>query len=105
VSLSWQPSTDDSQVGGYEIRRDGEATPIGTSVTTSFTDSGLEPGHSHTYTVVAVDQAGNSSLPSFAVSASTTADGANTEGTSSPRGSAPAGDPAEAVGPDRKDCG
>ena len=104
VSLSWQPSTDDGQVGGYEIYRDGNAKPIGTSATTGFTDSGLTPSHSHTYTVVAVDQAGNSSLPSFAVSASTTTRDADSDDTSPSGASAPSAGTARAAGPARNDC-
>jgi len=68
VSLSWSASSDDVAVADYEVHRDGGPTPVGTVQDTTFVDSALEPDHSYTYTVVAVDAAGNRSQPSFAVS-------------------------------------
>jgi chitodextrinase len=69
VQLSWQASTDDVGVTGYEVSRDGQvvATPTGTTVS----DSGLTPATSYTYTVVARDAAGNRSAPSSAVQVTT----------------------------------
>lgn len=58
VTLSWSASTDpDGTVAGYNIYRDG--TKINTSVVTatSYTDSGLTPNTSYTYTVKAYDNA------------------------------------------------
>jgi chitodextrinase len=76
VSLSWSPSSDDVAVADYEVHRDGGPTPVGTVEGTTFLDSGLEPDHSYTYTVVAVDAAGNRSPPSFAVSVKPAGSGA-----------------------------
>jgi acid phosphatase type 7 len=59
VNLSWSASTDDVGVASYEIDRDG--TPIGTSSATSFTDTGVQPSTTYTYTVAALDSAGNRS--------------------------------------------
>jgi chitodextrinase len=70
ISLSWTGSTDDVAVVGYKIYRAG--TQIGTSVTASYTDSGLTSGASYSYTVAAYDAAGNTSAQSTAKAVSTT---------------------------------
>jgi putative cell wall-binding protein len=57
VSLSWPAATDDSGIAEYRISRDG--TPIGTRTTRSFTDTGLTPETTYTYSVVAVDASAN----------------------------------------------
>src|SRR5262249_46296225 len=69
VSLSWTASTDDVGVTGYRIF-DG-TTQVGTSATTSFTATGLAASSTHTYTVSAVDAAGNVSDASNAVTVTT----------------------------------
>lgn len=62
IHLTWSPATDDvSGVACYEIR-DG-ASVIATTTGLSFMKAGLIPGSSHTFSVVAVDRAGNSSSP------------------------------------------
>jgi chitodextrinase len=66
VSLTWTASTDNIKVTGYNIFRNG--TKIGTSATTSYTDSGLSSGTTYTYTVSAFDAAGNTSGQASAVS-------------------------------------
>jgi len=76
VSLSWSTSSDDVAVAEYEVHRDAGPTPVGTVKQATFTDSGLEPDQSYTYTVVAVDAAGNRSPPSFAVSVKPAGSGA-----------------------------
>lgn len=62
VSLTWTASTDDVGVAGYRVSRNG-TTLAGTVTGTTFTDPGLAAG-TYTYTVVAVDSAGNVSSPS-----------------------------------------
>ena len=62
VNLSWTASTDNVGVTGYNILRDG--VQIGTSTTTSYTDSTVASNTSYIYTVVAYDAAGNVSTPS-----------------------------------------
>ncbi|SFK92042.1 fibronectin type III domain-containing protein [Geodermatophilus ruber] len=62
VTVTWQASTDDTGVTGYRIFRDG--TQVGTSTSTSFSDTGLTAGTSYAYTVAAADAAGNVSAPS-----------------------------------------
>ena len=48
INLSWNPSTDNVGVTGYQIFRNG--TQVGTSTTTTFSDTGLSPKHAHTVT-------------------------------------------------------
>jgi chitodextrinase len=59
AGLSWSASTDDIGVLGYRIYRNGGQ--VGTSSSTSFSDTGLSPSTSYSYTVVAYDAAGNNS--------------------------------------------
>ena len=62
VDLGWDPSLDDRAVTGYRIYRNGIAlTDIGP--VTSYSDTNLAPQH-YTYTVTALDAAGNESDPS-----------------------------------------
>jgi len=71
IDLTWTAATDNAGVTGYIIYRGG--VEVGTSATTSFTDSGLTPETTYVYTVVARDAAGNLSDPSAALSVATTA--------------------------------
>ncbi|MFJ6213093.1 cellulase family glycosylhydrolase [Streptomyces sp. NPDC092296] len=71
VSLSWTASTDNVGVTGYQIFRNG--TQVGTSTTTSYTDSGLTASTAYSYTVKARDAAGNVSAASAALSVTTSA--------------------------------
>ncbi|MGE0307817.1 MAG: PKD domain-containing protein, partial [Acidimicrobiia bacterium] len=77
IQIGWAGSSDPSTPITYRIYRDGNATPVGTSTTTSFTDTGLAAGSSHTYEVDAVDAQDNASAKS-AVSASITVQAAGT---------------------------
>ena len=61
VALSWSPSTDDSGILGYAIRRNGALVGFGPA--TTFTDTGLSPTTQYTYQVTAIDTSGNSSTP------------------------------------------
>lgn len=67
VSLSWTASTDNVGVTGYEVYRDGADVPIASPTGTSYTDTGLAPASTHSYTVKAVDAAGNRSPASNSV--------------------------------------
>ncbi|HEV2888353.1 MAG TPA: fibrinogen-like YCDxxxxGGGW domain-containing protein, partial [Jatrophihabitans sp.] len=69
ATLTWSAATDDRGVTGYQVLRDG--VQVGQSSTLSFTDSGLSPGMTYSYTVRAVDAAGNASVDSGAVSVTT----------------------------------
>ncbi len=79
VSLSWTASTDNTGVTGYDVYRAG--VQVGSSATTSFTDSGLTASTAYSYTVKARDAAGNVSAASAAVSATTSAGGGTGTGT------------------------
>ena len=75
INLAWNPSTDNVGVVGYKIYRNG--TLIASLSTTSYSNTGLLAGTTYSYTVAALDAAGNiSSQSSSAV--------VTTSGTSSP---------------------
>ncbi len=61
IDLTWSGSTDQSPPITYRIYRDGGASPIGQTTGTTFSDTGLVAGSSHTYAVDAVDAAANPS--------------------------------------------
>ncbi|MBI2669681.1 MAG: DUF2341 domain-containing protein [Candidatus Yanofskybacteria bacterium] len=69
INLSWTASTDNVGVTGYRIFRNG--IQAGTSVTTSYNDTGLTPSTAYSYTVSAFDAAGNVSGQSTMVGATT----------------------------------
>jgi chitodextrinase len=59
IDLSWAASTDNVGVTEYRIYRDGDQ--IGTSTSTSYSDTGLTQNTEYCYTVEAYDAAGNPS--------------------------------------------
>lgn len=65
IALSWTASTDNVGVTSYRVSRDG--TVIGTSTSTHYTDSSVLAGTTYSYTVSALDAAGNVSPPSNTV--------------------------------------
>lgn len=71
VALSWAASTDNYGVAQYVVLRNG--VQVGTSTTTSFTDSGLAPSTAYSYTIQAKDAAGNLSTASPVRSVTTAA--------------------------------
>jgi chitodextrinase len=84
IRLTWNASSDNVGVAGYRVYRDGNTTtPVGTTASTTFTDSGLATGSNHSYVVVAYDAAGNVSGPAT-TSASTQA--ADTAAPTAPSG-------------------
>ncbi len=72
VNLSWTASTDNVGVKEYKIYRGG--TEVGTAAGTLYSDAGLNPSTTYSYTVKAYDAAGNASANSNTASA-TTSDG------------------------------
>ncbi|UKS31184.1 discoidin domain-containing protein [Paenibacillus sp. HWE-109] len=70
INLTWSASTDNVGVTEYRIYRAG--TQVGTSTTASYSDTGLTASTSYSYTVKAVDAAGNLSGPSNTATATTT---------------------------------
>jgi len=82
INLSWNASTDNVAVSGYLIERcQGTScsnfAQVGTSTTTSFSDSGLTPSTPYSYQVRASDAAGN--LSPYSNIASTTTQAADTQ--------------------------
>src|SRR6185295_370896 len=71
VNLSWTASTDNVGVVSYRVFRDGGTTPIATVTGTSFSDTGLAVGSTHSYFVTAVDGANNQSAASDGVKIAT----------------------------------
>ncbi|WP_232243316.1 discoidin domain-containing protein [Paenibacillus sp. GSMTC-2017] len=69
INLSWNASTDNVGVTGYTIFRGG--TQIGTATGLSYADSGLTASTAYSYTVKAVDGAGNLSGNSNTANATT----------------------------------
>ena len=69
IVLTWTASTDDVQVAGYDIYKNGSSTAFATSAFPTYTDTDVSPGATYSYTVSAFDAAGNTSSPSIAASA------------------------------------
>lgn len=70
IKVSWSASTDNVGVAGYKIFRNG--TQVGVSATTSFTNTGLQPETTYSYTVLAHDAVGNESAQSSPPAVATT---------------------------------
>jgi hypothetical protein len=75
VTVSWNASTDDTAVAGYDVYRDG--TKIGTAGAsqTSFTDTTVQPNTTYAYTVDAFDAVPNTSAQSSPPASVTTPSG------------------------------
>lgn len=69
IDISWLASTDDVGIAGYKIYRDG--TYLRSVSTTWASDIGLKPSTQYCYTIMAYDSAGNESLESSTVCATT----------------------------------
>jgi fibronectin type 3 domain-containing protein len=67
--INWTASTDNVGVTGYGVYRDGVL--VATVQTLYYLDAGLAAGTIHTYTVRALDAAGNQSQPSMSLSVAT----------------------------------
>jgi chitodextrinase len=61
ADLTWSPSTDDVNVIGYLVKRNG--APVGFTTATSFNDTDLTPETAYSYDVIAFDSSGNASAP------------------------------------------
>jgi chitodextrinase len=94
INLSWNASTDNVGVSGYKIYRNG--SQIASTTSLNYSDTGLSPSTTYSYTVEAYDAAGNTAMSS-AVSASTQA-APDTEAPTIPNGVS-----ASAVSPNRID--
>lgn len=74
ITLSWDLSTDSVAVSGYDVYRGASQTPIVTTSSPSYTDSGLNVNTAYTYKVRAHDASGNNSAQSSQLSTSTLPD-------------------------------
>jgi chitodextrinase len=63
ISLAWNSSTDNNGVTAYRLSRNGTVITTTSASTLTYTDTGLAASTSYTYTVVALDAAGNVSAP------------------------------------------
>ncbi|EJR63609.1 lytic polysaccharide monooxygenase [Bacillus toyonensis] len=84
IELTWNTSTDNVGVKGYQIFRNGEM--IDTVPGTHFIDKKLQPSTEYSYTVKAIDAAGNVSKESTALTAKTTVEAPDTEAPTQPKG-------------------
>ncbi|MGC0333782.1 glycosidase [Streptomyces sp. SAI-170] len=93
VVTSWQPSTDNVGVTGYQVTRTGgtKGTTVTDVTSTVLSDTGLEANTAYSYTVRAVDAAGNISAASAAARVTTGSAPEPTTGT--PLGTDPRKDP------------
>jgi chitodextrinase len=73
VSMTWNPSTDDVEVVGYDVYNG--TTLAGTATTTGYTVIGLSPSTTYSFTLRAKDAKGNASTASAALAVSTPASG------------------------------
>ena len=72
VTLSWNASTDNIGVTGYNVYRNGVLQY--TSTSTSITDNNVTPGKKYTYYIKAYDAVGNISSSSNTISVNTSED-------------------------------
>jgi len=75
IALSWNGSTDNaggSGIAGYDVYRNGSL--VGSPSSPAYTDGGLTPSTTYSYSVRARDNAGNASAQGSAISAATVAD-------------------------------
>lgn len=73
VDVRWAPSTDNTAVSSYRVYRNGSASPVATTTSTSWSDTGRAGSTTYTYRVSAVDTSGNESAQSGPASATTPA--------------------------------
>ena len=69
LTLNWSASSDNNKVQQYVVYRDG--VQVGTTPATSYSDTGLIPLTTHSYTVRAEDEAGNLSAAGTAATGTT----------------------------------
>lgn len=84
IELAWNTSTDNVGVKGYQIFRNGEM--IDTVPGTHFIDKKLQPSTEYSYTVKAIDAAGNVSKESAVLTVKTTVETPDTEAPTQPKG-------------------
>ena len=70
INVTWGAATDNVSVTGYRVFRDGVS--VTTVTTTSYSDTGRQPSTTYSYTIAALDGAGNSSPQSSPPATATT---------------------------------
>ena len=75
IKLAWSASSDNVGVTGYRLARDGSALTTVAASALSYVDNTVNPATTYSYTVQAVDAAGNVSSASTPASATTPAGG------------------------------
>ncbi|MBM1152257.1 fibronectin type III domain-containing protein [Enterococcus durans] len=83
VSINWTPSTDNVRVSHYNIYQDNQF--IGTSTNASYTVTNLTPETQYSFSIEAVDAAGNRSLRSDVLMMTTNKETGQTQKPSAPR--------------------
>src|SRR6185369_11971291 len=71
VQVCWDASTDNVGVTRYDVYRGGVKIGSATPPATCYTDTTAQPNTTYSYTVVALDAAGNASAPSSPLSVTT----------------------------------
>ena len=84
IELTWNTATDNVGVKGYQVFRNGEM--IDTVPGTHFINKQLQPSTEYTYTVKAIDAAGNVSNESTALTVKTAVEAPDTEAPTQPKG-------------------
>ena len=79
VALSWQQAADDTGVTGSQVTRDGALLATVAGAATTYSDTAVTAGSTHTYVVRALDGAGNISPDSNAVTTTTPTSAAQPE--------------------------
>ncbi|WP_199546476.1 carbohydrate binding domain-containing protein [Streptomyces sp. N35] len=94
IVLTWEAATDDTAVTKYQVTRTGgtKGTVVTDVGSTVFSDTGLEERTAYTYTVKALDAAGNVS-PASAEARATTGERAPEPAAGTPLGTDPRKDP------------
>ena len=73
LTLTWEESSDNVGVSGYQIFQDGNVIPIDTANGLSYTVTGLQPETIYFFAVAAMDTSGNISNQSSTIQVQTTA--------------------------------
>lgn len=87
VKLSWEPSTDEIAVAGYNVFRDNKR--IATVSAANYTDEALSPNSFYSFAVSAFDETGNESFQAPQASIKTPEASAASVSTSTPSSTAP----------------
>lgn len=66
ILLDWYDASDDTDVAGYRILRDGELLATVNAATLSYLDETADPAIGHSYTIEAIDVVGKRSEPQAA---------------------------------------